>query len=514
MPIMSTHSPKPSRLRYFARLLGYAWSFPLFIFRHANAGLMRLWSGMFRLPGWPLWVSLFAGGLSIAGIGRDAFWYDESFTVRIARLDLPMAFTAIAGDVHPPLFYMVEWAAGHLFGYSELVMRAPSLLFGAGGVAALYYAIKDIAGEREARLSSLMWAIAPAAINYNQEARGYSLLTLLVFVALRAARRGNWKLLTGSAAALMLTHNLSVFYLGLIGLVAVSKSLRYSVKAFAAAVAIYAPWGAIALGQVEAVHTAFWIPPQTLGALPYSLLFDTLFTRWPPLAAFSVIIFASGLSAVSLWMIRRDIRRLVPLAALALFPPAAMFAVSAIWKPIYLDRALLPSGAAMVAVWGVALARLKAPDRITAGLIVAPVMLAGLAGFYSNISQDYDWTRPAQIIRENWSSCDVIYHANVASYIQIDGYYPRHSYLLPEANDLSQSLTSQTKEASGIVQSPLDSLSGHYCRFWFVYVSTPLISHIEQEFSARVLSSYPQIRRWDLYSSPLAEFRLYLMRFK
>lgn len=513
MPIMSPPYSKPSKPRLSAPSLGSVWRFPCFIYRRADAALMWCWSGMLQLRFWPFWLALLAGGVSLAGLGNDPFWYDESFTVRIVRLDLPHAVAAIAGDVHPPLFYAVEWLMGHLFGYSEFAMRLPSLLFGVGGVAVLYEVVKDFAGEREARLSSFLWAVMPAAINYNQEARGYSLLTFLVLLAVYAARRGNWRLLTGTSAALMLTHNLSVFYLGLIALIALSKSLGRAVKSFAAAAAIYAPWGIVALQQARAVSNAFWIAPQHIGALAYSLLFDTLFTRWPAVLAFSAIIFSSGLSTIALWQVRKD-ARVIPLVALALFPPAAMFAVSAIWKPIYLDRGLLPSGAAMVALWGIALARLKAPDKLPAALVIAPVMLAGLAGFYGNVTRDYDWTQPARIIRSNWSDCDVIYHANVASLIQIDEYYPGHSVLLPEANDLSQNLTDQTKNASGMIRAPLDDLAGLYCRFWFVYVNTPLISEKEYLFSQHVIASYPILARWDLYSSKLTRFQLYLMRFQ
>jgi len=508
------HSTKPSTQPRLSRLLGSVWSFLWRSFRLVYAGCMRLWSGMFRLPFWSLWVCCFALGVSIAGIGNDPLWYDESFTARLARLDLPHMFTAIAGDVHPPLYYMIEWVTGHLFGYSEIALRMPSLVFGVGGVAMLYHTVRSIAGDREGRLASLMWAMMPAGINYAQEARGYSLLVLLVFGGLYAAHKGRWRLLAVIVAAMLLTHNLSVFYSGVIGVVAASKSLGRTIRACFGAGVLYAPWAIVAFQQMQAVRSGFWIAPQTFGAIPYALVYTTLFSRWPPAAAFSVIMLVCGLSAVALWSLRSDFRKLAPLIALVAVPPAAMFAVSAIWKPIFLDRGLLPSGAGMVATWAIALVRMRLPDRLTAAAILAPVMVSGLIGFYGNVSNDFDWTAPARIIRENSQPCDAIYHANVASYIQIDGYYPGHSYLLPEANDLSQSLTDQTKDAAGIRRDTLEHVAASHCRVWFVYVSTPLISDAEYRFSQDTLSSYPTIQRWDLYSTPLATFKLYLLRVK
>jgi len=41
-------------------------------------------------------------------------WYDENFTYILARLPLDRMIAATAGDVHPPLWYLIEWAMYHL----------------------------------------------------------------------------------------------------------------------------------------------------------------------------------------------------------------------------------------------------------------------------------------------------------------------------------------------------------------------------------------------------------------
>ena len=69
-------------------------------------------------------------GVLALGLINNLFWYDEVFTLAVAGLPLGRMFMALAGDVHPPLFYLIEWFNIRLFGPGAL--RLPAFLFGLG----------------------------------------------------------------------------------------------------------------------------------------------------------------------------------------------------------------------------------------------------------------------------------------------------------------------------------------------------------------------------------------------
>lgn len=469
--------------------------------------------GIFRLRRWSLFIFLSALVLRLAGIGLDALWYDESFTLHIARLPLPQMMQAVLGDVHPPLYYLIVWAVGHLAGFNETTLRLPSAVFSAACSVEVFKLVKSVIGDREARTASIIMAIAPAFVSYGQEGRSYALLALLILVTLRAVIDGKWARAGLAAAAVMYTHNLGALYLPFVGLLALARSPRQAIKTFSGSLALYLPWLPSALYQLQTLSQGFWIAPQTIGALPYAALFTTLYVRWPQWAAIHIIMFTTGMTIFSLWTLRSSWRKLLPLLGLAGAPPVVMLLISWLWRPIFLERGLLPSGAALLSLWGIALARWQGPNRRAALAICGPLFVAGLVAFYV-MPGEFNWRQFGQIIDQNWQPGDFVYHMNVTSWIETDTYLDHTSYLYPESNDLSQNLSDQTKDALGIERVPFDDLARTHERVWFLWVNGPLISAREYYFASDVLGRYRTIRRWDLYDLATSHFRLYLLDLK
>jgi len=76
----------------------------------------------------------------------------------------------------------------------------------------------------------------------------------------------------------------------------------------------------------------------------------------------------------------------------------------------------------------------------------------------------------------------VLFHMNLSSYILYGYYLPDlpAAYLWPQANDLSQSLTDETKSALGIRQSEIwDIPANQPGRIWLIWVDNPHISQAE-----------------------------------
>ncbi len=151
---------------------------------------------------------LFAGAVGVRVIRLDSqgLWFDEAYTVFVARLPLREAWAALVADgVHPPLYYgLIRLALS--FGASESALRLPSVLLGAAAVPMLFYLGRRWAGEPAALIAAVLLMLSPLAIWYSREARMYALLgwgylaCLLAFDALLERWTG-WR-----ALAFILAH--------------------------------------------------------------------------------------------------------------------------------------------------------------------------------------------------------------------------------------------------------------------------------------------------------------------
>jgi Dolichyl-phosphate-mannose-protein mannosyltransferase len=113
------------------------------------------------------------------GVDRP-FWLDEAWTgAIIAQGDLQHLFQQIYLDSNAPLYWVLMYGWGKLFGYSDLVLRLPSLLF---GIAAPILIARSHGSPGLGKDDRLVWAAMLAvwfpAIWFSQEARCYSLLLL------------------------------------------------------------------------------------------------------------------------------------------------------------------------------------------------------------------------------------------------------------------------------------------------------------------------------------------------
>jgi mannosyltransferase len=141
---------------------------------------------------WPRWlywlpvlVLLLAFALRVYKLGDQNVWWDEAFSVWVARHNLGTLTTIAAGDTHPPLYYwsLNPWMA--LTGPSEFAIRFPSLMFGVIAVALVYRLGKQLTTDYRPRtavsvgvLAAFLLAVSRFHIWWSQEIRMYSLATM------------------------------------------------------------------------------------------------------------------------------------------------------------------------------------------------------------------------------------------------------------------------------------------------------------------------------------------------
>lgn len=112
----------------------------------------------------------------------QSFWLDEAITATIARdLTVPEIFSQyLPLDNHPPFYLLLINLLFSFLPNTEFVARIPSVIFGLLTIYIIYLFTKQLIGQKAALLCSLLLATSPLHIYYSQEARMYSLNTLLV----------------------------------------------------------------------------------------------------------------------------------------------------------------------------------------------------------------------------------------------------------------------------------------------------------------------------------------------
>jgi uncharacterized membrane protein len=143
---------------------------------------------------------------------NQSLWLDEATSAMIAKMSLVDMFTRfLPGDFHPPLYYLIikYWTA--VFGYSEVALRIPSVLFGLGTIYITYLIAKKVFNNRVALLSGALIATSGLSIYYSQEARMYSLAALLVSLLVYLFLKKKWILFSIFLVLLAATDYVSLF---------------------------------------------------------------------------------------------------------------------------------------------------------------------------------------------------------------------------------------------------------------------------------------------------------------
>jgi len=127
----------------------------------------------------PLAITTLALALRIYQLGTESLWIDEGYSIEDAR---NLNFRLGVQDVRP-LYNIILSLWLHL-GESEFVLRLPAALLGATAVLAVYLLGRRIASERAGFFAAGLMAVSPLHVNHSQEVRMYSLVTLLVLLAM------------------------------------------------------------------------------------------------------------------------------------------------------------------------------------------------------------------------------------------------------------------------------------------------------------------------------------------
>src|SRR3989338_7517756 len=131
-----------------------------------------------------IWVILVLGTILRLISLNQSLWLDEAINVMAANSYsfFEMITQYAIADFHPPGWFIILWLWGKLFGYSEIAVRLPSVIFGVLTIYSVYLIGKKIVSQNLGLIAALLFAINPLHIYYSQEARIYAFATLAVSI--------------------------------------------------------------------------------------------------------------------------------------------------------------------------------------------------------------------------------------------------------------------------------------------------------------------------------------------
>jgi mannosyltransferase len=379
-----------------------------------------------------LWLVLLAAfGLRIYGLGAQSLWYDEAFSVILARAELPTALLMLSADFHPPLYYLVLRAGIALFGSSEFAVRFVSLVPSLAMAPLIWALARRLFDRPTGWLAAGLVSLSPLLVWYAGEARMYSQAAAFglasTYALVRAQDKGQarwWVTFAACALGAIYSHYSALYLVAALGMFWLIDQLRLSTPGCANRQRAFRPgiwaWGAVAIGVLAIAPHLLGVSQASHGYWPGRLDMPSALaeavrvliagdTATPPLSfalvfLCGVLSLAAVLDAVAWPSSRRGVwlASLLPLAGTAL--AFAVLYQRPKFEPRHL-MALAPAMWLLVAAGLGALRRMRGRGAKTAVGLAAVALMGGLAaldwGILAGNGPRDDWRGAVAFLRQN-----------------------------------------------------------------------------------------------------------------
>lgn len=451
-------------------------------------------------------IMTIATALRVASIWSAPLWYDENFTLILARLPFDKMIAATAGDVHPPLWYLIEWMIYHAApNLPAWFIRVPAMIF---SIASVYLFVKvtdELHTPRTVQtIASVMMAIMPMQLWFAQEGRMYAMLEALVLVALYIViTKDYFRWLWLAFAAMLYTQNYGLFYMVVICFVALATAERderiavfkWLAVSGGVAVILYLPWAYVVAQQMAEIKGRYWIMDASIGAALKTIYQQFWMSSMLGPGIITSYVISYGGVILGAYAIMRSkhsaARVIIPMAFL---PLGIAWMLSLIWQPILLFRPLIGTSPFwyLIAAWSVtafegedADARSLTRAMLYSACLAVPLVMFGVAGYYINgAKMKGDGAVSTMIeslryVERNWQDGDVIYYTDDGPMINLMPYTDLPQYRMPDCDvqktsyaPVLGSLSDSTRIAVGAQVVALDNIP--HKRAWIFAPRSPL----------------------------------------
>lgn len=140
---------------------------------------------------------LLGTALRLFDLDYQSLWFDEAFSVAVAKLT-PWQILANAGQsVHPPFYYLLLHFWIEIGGVTDYSVRFLSAGFSILSIALIYRIGQVIFNHRVGIWAALMLTLFPFQVQFAQETRMYTLILLLTLITLfafvKAIQTNKWR---------------------------------------------------------------------------------------------------------------------------------------------------------------------------------------------------------------------------------------------------------------------------------------------------------------------------------
>lgn len=447
--------------------------------------------------------------LTLHAIGDRSLWLDEGLSARMAQLD-PVAGINATYQLPTPgaiaLYYLILhfWST---FGSDPTWLRSFSAMCVIAAVPVVYVLGSRLIGRTVGITAATVMGLSPFVVNEGQSARPYGLvilistiLTLILYSAIKGGGFRRWLLYAAVAAAGIYVHTTVAYLIAAQGSVAGIELVlchRKSLRTFAergAAAAMIVLAGLPLTGQFSAAGLAGVAPPSIA----------TVTSAMTDLAGGRTLLAVTCLGIVALplvgwcWLKRGRGLEFAILVAASIAPVALELAFSLL-RPMFIDRYLAMAVPGLALVIGAAVDLLSL-ERLTAGTaamgsismrstiaraavlaVIAVLSLRSLVAPYTE-----QWSTAVQMVASEYRPGDgVIVYPGYAR--EPFDYYASKQPVFQDVTPLFPDVAwGQYFPASGpSLQSSL-STAVHVARVWVIRRSGDAIS----DSDAKLLASY------------------------
>lgn len=127
------------------------------------------WAGLLAVTGIAICLRLYTSAQAV-------IWYDEAFSLLIAKLTPTQIWFTTARDVHPPLYYLALHYWTQWFGDDVWVARSLSAVADIGTLLLCIKLMRLVSTQRATWVAAVLLALLPVSVRYSQEIRMYTLL--------------------------------------------------------------------------------------------------------------------------------------------------------------------------------------------------------------------------------------------------------------------------------------------------------------------------------------------------
>lgn len=407
-----------------------------------------------------LHISIIAIGIIFILISafHSNIWFDESYSVAIAKHNIFDIWKITGNDVHPALYYWLLHLVYLIFGNSVLAFRLFSVLaIAILGILGYTHIRKDF-GKNVGILFSYFTYFLPIMCTYSQEVRMYSWSCLIVAVMSIYAYRfyksikqnDNKKLKNLIIFGIFSIASCYIHYYGLVTaglinlllLIFVIKNAKQDKKSLinflvlaGIQIILYIPWLIYFIGQLKHVEGGFWIVVTPIRTTVEVLSFqfrrqlDTIFEF--NIQTIIALIASIAMYIYIIYRIYKNIKEKQDIkpAILSIFAYIGVILIMlliSIITPILYSRYLM----VMTGLYIFALAFIISTEKkkwLTITVCTITLLLA-LLNNITNVNINYDKSNMKQIeyIKENIQVDDIIIYSNIGNGGVIAALFPEN----------------------------------------------------------------------------------------